>query len=71
MQSTAYVIDADTSEIYYIVSGPAEIVVQQYIETEFGAKIFDEWQVCWTKFEGLKETTDTEEIEINEKGENV
>ena len=71
MEATAYVIDADTSEIYYIVSGPTESAVQEYIETEFGSKIFDEWQVCWTKFEELHETENTEEIEVNEKGEKV
>lgn len=71
MESIAYVINADTNEILYIVSGPSEDAVQDYIETKFGAYIFDEWQVCWSKFDELRETSDTGEIEINEKGEKV
>lgn len=65
MEATAYVINADTNDILYIVSGPSEDAVQDYIETKFGAYIFDEWEVCWSKFDELNETSDTEEIEID------
>lgn len=62
--ATAYICNVDTSEILYIVNGETEAIVQDYIEEHYGAYIFDEWQVCWQKFDELIETNDTETVDI-------